>query len=177
MEVILVKSLRKGSKTWGKIGDIVKVKDGFGRNYLMPQNFAIRATEKNKRLIEEQRHILEEKNIQDKVRAELEIKKIEGKDLSFVRQSSDDGKLFGSVNNKEIAKGLSAVLGHEVPHSAVVMDHPIKSLGVSSVEIMLHPEVTTRVLVVVGRSESEAQDTLKNYKTAPEESSDNQEAM
>jgi large subunit ribosomal protein L9 len=163
MEVILVKPLRKGGKSLGKIGDLIKVKDGFARNFLIPQEYAIRANANNKRLIEEQKHSLEQKNAQEKVLAEQYIQKINGKQIIFVRQSSDDGKLFGSVNNKEVAKELSNVLGHPVNPSCVLLDHAIKFLGVSVVEVMLHPDVVGTVVVAIGRSESEAQDALVKH--------------
>lgn len=166
MEVILVKPLRKGSKTFGKIGDLVKVKDGFGRNYLIPQNFAIRATESNKRLIESQKDSLEQKNAHEKAEAEISVKKIAGKDLIFVRASSDDGKLFGSITGREIAGELAKLLGQKIPYTSVLLDHPIKFQGAYPVEFVLHPEVSASILVVIGRSASEAQDTLRNHKSA-----------
>lgn len=162
MELILVKPVRK----LGKIGEIVKVKDGFGRNYLLPQSFAIRATEKNKKLIEEERSNLELKNAQAKAAAELLAKSIEGKDVAFIKQCADDGRLFGSVSNKEIAKELSKVISQEVVYSAIHLETPIKSLGVFPVKVHLHTEVDANIVVVVARSDSEILDALKQYKAS-----------
>lgn len=161
MEVILVKPIKK----LGKIGNLVKVKNGFGRNWLIPQGLAIRATEKNKRLIESQKHDLEEKNTQAKDEASLLAKKIENKDLLFVRQSAADGRLFGSVNNKEIAKELSAIAACDIPFSAIDLEAPLKTIGAYNVDIHLHHDVTTTVAVIIARTESEAQDALRAHKS------------
>ncbi len=162
MELILVKPVKK----LGKIGELVKVKSGFGRNYLIPQNFAIRATENNKKLIEQQKHEFEAKNTEAKADSAVLAKVIEGKELSFIRQSADDGRLFGSVNNKEIAQSLSTTIAKQIDRSCVVLENPIKSTGVFVVEIALHAEVSTHVLVTVARSESEALEALRTYKAS-----------
>lgn len=160
MEVILVKPIKK----LGKIGNLVKVRNGFGRNWLIPQGLAIRATEKNKQLIESQKHDLEEKNTQAKDEANLLAKKIENKDLLFVRQSAADGRLFGSVNNKEIAKELSAIAACDIPFSAIDLEAPLKTIGAFNVDIHLHHDVTTTIAVIIARTESEAQDALRAHK-------------
>lgn len=162
MEVILVKPVKK----LGKIGEIVKVRNGFGRNYLIPQNFAIRATENNKKLIEQQKHELEEKNANAKTAAEALARLIVGKEISFIRQSADDGRLFGSVNNKEIAKELAKIAGQEIPYHHVVLEIPIKSTGLFQVGISLHAEVYSEILVIVARSESEALEALRSHKAS-----------
>lgn len=162
MEVVLIKAVNR----LGRVGDIVSVRDGFGRNYLIPQQFAIRATEANKKMIEQKRHELEAKNAAEKEVAISLVEKIKGTDLIFIRQSSDDGKLFGSVSNKEIAKALSSASGQVISHNAIIIDAPIKLLGANVVHVMLHPEVSTEILVAIGRSESEAHDMVKNHKAA-----------
>ncbi len=160
MEVILVKPVRK----LGKIADILKVKNGFARNYLLPQKLAIRATELNKQYIVDQRHKLEEQEAQVKSKMEVVGNAIQDKELVFIRQSAEDGRLFGSVNNKEIAESLSKVTEYSIPYLAIALDKPIKTLGVFNVEVRLHPELGVNVIVIVARSESEAQEYSKNYK-------------
>lgn len=161
MEVILVKQVRK----LGNIGKIIKVKDGFFRNFLGPQKIAIRATSNNKESIEHQKADLEVKNVEHKNRALHIAKLLDGKDLLFIRQAADDGKLFGSVNTKEIAKNLSNLINDSILASQIVLDAPIKIIGVKSVEIDLHPEVICHTLISTARSESEARDAIRNHKT------------
>ncbi|WPY00337.1 50S ribosomal protein L9 [Candidatus Trichorickettsia mobilis] len=164
MEVILVKHIKK----LGKIGEIVKVKDGFGRNYLLPQKLAIRATTYNVKLLEQQREEFEEKNAKARTEAESIAQLVIGKELVFIKQAADDGKLFGSVNNKEIAKELSKLISHDIPYSTIVLGSPIKSLGISSVEVALHAEVSTNIIIVIARSDSEAIEALRSYKITKE---------
>ena len=164
MEVILVKPVKK----LGKIGNLVKVKNGFGRNWLIPQGIALRATEKNKQLIENQKHELEEKNNNAKEEANQLAKKIDGKDLLFIRQSAADGRLFGSVSNKEISKELSNIASCEIPYAAVDLEAPIKTIGAYNIEIHLHHDVTANIAVIIARTESEAQDALRSLKSDKE---------
>lgn len=164
MEVILVQPIKK----LGKIGNLVKVKNGFGRNWLIPQRLAIRATEKNKQLIENQKHELEEKNNKAKEEANQLAKKIDGKDLLFIRQSAADGRLFGSVSNKEIAKELSSVTSCDIPYAAIDLETPLKTIGAYNVEIHLHHDVTANIAVIIARTESEAQDALRALKSDKE---------
>lgn len=159
MKVVLLKPVRK----LGKIGEIVEVKPGFGRNFLIPQSFAVRATESNQKMIEEQKKDLEAKNAEAKKQAEALSAKIVGKDFTFICQSAADGRLFGSVSNKEIAK-IVAASGYEISHSAIHLDKPIKNLGIHEVSIVLHSDVITKIIVNVARSESEAIESLKEFK-------------
>jgi len=161
MEVILIKPIRK----LGKIGEIYKVADGFGRNYLLPQKLAIRATELNKELIIKQKHELEEKDTQTKEEVTKINDLIKDQKLIFIRQTSDDGKLFGSVSSKEIADKLSENVSYRISHLNIILDKQIKSTGLYMVEVRLHPELSTIVTVVVARSESETQDYLREQKT------------
>lgn len=171
MKVILLKPVRK----LGKIGEEVAVKPGFGRNFLVPQGFAVRATEANRAVIAEQRSDLEAKNAEAKKVAEALSAKIVGKDFTFIRQSAADGRLFGSVANKEVSKTLNDA-GYEILHSQVHMDKPIKNLGVYEVSLILHSDVTTKVIINVARSESEAVDALKEFKNPSAKSKDQDEA-
>lgn len=159
MKVILLKPVRK----LGKIGEEVEVKPGFGRNFLVPEGFAVRATEANRLVIADQKKDLEAKNSEAKKVAEALSAKISGKDFTFIRQSAADGRLFGSVANKEIAKTLSDA-GYEISYSHIHLDKPIKNLGVYEVSLILHSEVLTNVIINVARSESEAVDALREYK-------------
>lgn len=164
MKVVVLKPL----KTLGKIGEIVEVKDGYGRNFLIPQNIAARATPENLMQFEERKHELEEKNKALLAEAQEEVLKLEGKDFSFIRQSSDDGRLFGSVSNKEIATELSKV-SKLVRYSNVILHNPIKSLGVYEVKLQLHTDVETKVIINIARTETEALEAIKSYKSKKEE--------
>lgn len=163
MKVILVKPVRK----LGKIGDAVEVKPGFGRNFLLPQGFAVRATDTNMKMIESQKHELEAKNAEARDIATGLATKIKGKDFTFIRQSAADGRLFGSVGNKEIAKIL-VDSGYEVSHGQVELEKPIKTLGVYNVSLVLHTDVTVGIIVNVARSDSEAIDALREFKNPKE---------
>lgn len=159
MQVILLKPVRK----LGKIGEIVNIKDGYGRNFLIPGKFAIRVTKSNLELFEQQKIDFEKNNQDNIANAKKLIDVISGKDVSFIRQSADDGRLFGSVNAKEIARELAKKYNYAFKHSNVFLENPIKTTGISEVEIILHTEVSTKILVNIARSESEAADSLKNY--------------
>jgi large subunit ribosomal protein L9 len=168
MKVVLLKP----RKNLGKIGDVVEVKDGFGRNFLIPQKIATRANEENLKAFEERKHQLEELNKKHLIEAQEAKAKIEGKDFAFISQCSDDGRLFGSVSAKDIAEKLSKLVSF-VNHSNIVLDQPIKSLGIYEVNVHLHVDVDAKIVVNVARSETEAQDAIKAYKaenTKPEES-------
>lgn len=159
MKVVLLKPVHK----LGKIGDIVEVSPGFGRNFLIPKLFAVRATEANKKVIEEQKKELEAKNAEDIKQAELISSKISGKDFTFICQSAADGRLFGSVSTKEIAKTLSDN-GYAVSYSSIHLDKPIKTLGVHEVSVILHSDVVCSIIINVARSESEAIESLRVFK-------------
>lgn len=161
MEVILVKPVKK----LGQIGQIVSAKKGFVRNWLIPQGIAIRATEENRKLIETKKQELEEKNLKAKTEAETIAKNIDQKVLIFIRQSAEDGKLFGSVNSKEIAGELSKIASHNIFSSTISIDAPLKLLGIHEVEVILHPEVNCKITVAIARSQTEAQDSLRAHKS------------
>lgn len=159
MQVILVKPVRK----LGKVGDIVNVADGYGRNYLIPQELAIRATNDNVERFASLKKDLEAKNAENKKKAEAAKEKIEGKHFDFITQSAVDGRLFGSVNLKAIAVEVSKLSGLDLNYSNISLDSPIKYNGVYEVQVALHPEVSTKVLIVVAKTEAEAQDALLDY--------------
>lgn len=160
MQVILIKSVRK----LGKVGETVDVANGYGRNYLIPQNLAIRATNDNLEKFASLQKDLEAKNVESKKLAEKAAKAIDGKHLDFITQSAADGRLFGSVSLKALAAKVSKLTDLELNYSNILLDSPIKFNGVYNVQIILHPEVTASVLVVVAKTESEAKDALIEFK-------------
>lgn len=160
MQVILVKPVRK----LGKVGETVVVANGYGRNYLIPQNLAIRATNDNLEKFASLKKELEDKNAENKKLAEKAATAINGKHLDFITQSAADGRLFGSVSLKALAEKVSKIAGIELNYSNILLDSPIKFNGVYNVQIILHPEVTASVLVVVAKTESEAKDALIEFK-------------
>jgi len=151
MEVILLERVEK----LGGIGDVVKVKNGFARNFLLPNNKALRANESNRKLFETNRARIEEENAEKRSDAEKASKSVDGKSVQLIRQASNVGHLYGSVSARDIAEALEGV-GAKVAKSQVVLDRPIKTLGVHEVKIALHPEVAVMVKVNVARSPEEA---------------------
>ena len=151
MEVILLERVEK----LGAIGDVVKVKDGFARNYLLPRKKALRANESNRKLFEASRARIEEENAARRGEAEKASKGVDGKTVKLIRQASNTGQLYGSVSARDIAEALEGV-GANVAKSQVVLDRPIKTIGVHEVKIALHPEVQVLVKVNVARSPEEA---------------------
>jgi large subunit ribosomal protein L9 len=160
MQVILVKPVRK----LGQVGETVTVANGYGRNYLVPQEFAIRATKENIEKFAVIQKDLESKNSENKVEAEKAAKLIEGKHIDFVTQSAADGRLFGSVSAKSLAIEITKFAGITLNYSNILLGAPIKFNGVYNVQIILHPEVVTNILVVVAKSAAEAQDALREHK-------------
>ncbi|MEA3079768.1 MAG: large subunit ribosomal protein [Sphingomonadales bacterium] len=151
MEVILLERVEK----LGAIGDVVKVKDGFARNYLLPNKKALRANENNRKLFETNRARIEEDNANRRSDAEKASKGVDGKTVKLIRQASNTGQLYGSVSARDIVEALEAEGAH-VTRSQVVLDHPIKAIGLHEVKIALHPEVAVTVKVNVARSPEEA---------------------
>jgi large subunit ribosomal protein L9 len=151
MEVILLERVEK----LGAIGDVVKVKNGFARNYLLPNKKALRANEANRKLFEAQRAQIEADNAAKRSEAEKASKGVDGKSVQLIRQASNVGHLYGSVSARDIAEALEGVGAH-VAKSQVVLDRPIKAIGMHDVKIALHPEVAVTVKVNVARSPEEA---------------------
>ncbi|MGN6270499.1 MAG: 50S ribosomal protein L9 [Sphingomonas sp.] len=152
MEVILLERVEK----LGAIGDVVKVKDGFARNYLLPRKKALRANEANRKVFEANRARIEEENANRRTDAEKSSKGVEGKTVQLIRQASNTGQLYGSVSARDIAEALEAEGAH-VAKSQVVLDRPIKAIGVHEVKVALHPEVAVTIKVNVARSPEEAE--------------------
>jgi large subunit ribosomal protein L9 len=151
MEVILLERVEK----LGGIGDVVKVKNGFARNYLLPNKKALRANEANRKVFEANRTRIESDNAERRTDAEKAAKGVDGKAVQLIRQASNTGQLYGSVSARDIVEALEAE-GAKVTKSQVVLDRPIKNIGVHDVKVALHPEVAVTVKVNVARSPEEA---------------------
>ncbi|MGN8000371.1 50S ribosomal protein L9 [Sphingomonas sp. 22176] len=152
MDVILLERVEK----LGHIGDVVKVKDGFARNFLLPRKKALRANEANRKVFEANRERIEAENATRRVEAEKESKTLEGVSVTLIRQASNVGQLYGSVAVRDLVDVLTAE-GHKVNKAQIVLDRPIKAIGVYEVRVALHPEVAVTVKVNVARSPEEAE--------------------
>jgi large subunit ribosomal protein L9 len=152
MQVILLQRIGR----LGQMGDVVTVKDGFARNFLLPQKKALRATKDNLAVFESQRSQLEANNLEHKKEAESISTKLEGQVFVAIRSAGDTGQLYGSVSTRDIAEAITAG-GFTVDRNQVVLDRPIKTLGVHDITVQLHPEVSVRVSLNVARSEEEAE--------------------
>lgn len=152
MDVILMERIRH----LGQMGDVVSVKPGYARNYLLPQGKALRASKANLDYFEAQRKQLEAKNLEERKEAEAAAKKMDGAKIMLIRQAAESGQLYGSVSSRDIASALSDE-GYTVDRRQVILDRPIKSLGLHEVYVHLHPEVEVPVSVNVARSEEEAE--------------------
>jgi len=151
MEVILLERIEK----LGLMGDVVKVKAGYARNYLLPQKRAVRATEANRKNFEEQRSQLEATNIELRKEAEKVAARMGELEIVLIRQAGEAGQLYGSVNARDIAERVTEA-GYTVGRQQIWLNEPIKALGMHAVSVNLHPEVTIEVMVNVARSEDEA---------------------
>jgi large subunit ribosomal protein L9 len=152
MQVILLERVAK----LGQMGDVVKVRAGYARNFLLPQNKALRATEANKAAFEVQKAQLEARNLETRNEAETLAKRLDGTSYVVIRSASDGGALYGSVTTRDIADSVTAE-GTSVDRGQVVLNVPIKTLGLHSVSVVLHPEVSVSVTINVARSPEEAQ--------------------
>ena len=152
MQVILLERVEK----LGQMGDVVTVKDGYARNFLLPQNKALRASKDNVARFEADRGQLEATNLAQRQEAEGLVSRFDGLSLVILRQASEAGQLYGSVSARDVVIGL-AELGVTIERRQVLLDATIKSLGLTPVRIALHPEVTVEVAVNVARSAAEAE--------------------
>ena len=153
MEIILLERIEK----LGGIGDVVTVKNGFARNYLLPNNKALRANDTNRKLFEANRSKIEADNAERRTDAEGRAKDIDGKQIVLIRQASNTGQLYGSVSVRDIVDALVEDGVEGVTKSMVELERPIKSLGLVDVKVKLHPEVIVTVGVNVARSPDEAE--------------------
>ncbi|WPL55747.1 50S ribosomal protein L9 [Qipengyuania profunda] len=152
MDIILLQRIEK----LGSIGDVVTVKDGYARNFLLPQKKALRANESNKKVFEANRDRLEKENAERRGEAEKAGEKVQGEEIVLIRAASNTGQLYGSVNVRDIAASLGEK-GHEIDKKQVIMGDPIKAIGMHEVRIDLHPEVSVTVKANVARSDDEAE--------------------
>jgi large subunit ribosomal protein L9 len=152
MEVILLERVSR----LGQMGDTVKVKDGFARNFLLPQGKALRANEANKKKFEGQRAQLEARNLERKSEALQISEKLDGKSFIAVRSAGETGQLYGSVSTRDIAELLTAE-GFSVNRNQILLNQPIKTIGLTNVAIALHPEVEVTITLNIARTADEAE--------------------
>ena len=152
MDIILLERIEK----LGSIGDVVAVKDGYARNFLLPQKKALRANEANRKVFEANRDKLEKENAEKRSVAEKVGKKVAGAEVVLIRAASNAGQLYGSVNVRDMVSGLTDQ-GHEIDKKQIIMGAPIKTIGIHDVTVALHPEVHIKVKANVARSDDEAE--------------------
>ena len=152
MDIILLERIEK----LGTIGDVVNVRDGYARNFLLPQKKALRANEANKKVFEANREKLEAENAERRTEAEKQGETVAGAEIILIRAASNSGQLYGSVNVRDVAAALSEQ-GHAVDKKQVIMGAPIKTIGMFDVTVSLHPEVQITVKANVARSDDEAE--------------------
>jgi large subunit ribosomal protein L9 len=152
MQVILLERIGR----LGQMGDVVRVKDGYARNFLLPQGKALRATDANRARFEKERAQLEARNLELKKEAEAVAVKLDGQAFVAIRQAGDTGQLYGSVSTRDIADVVTEG-GFSVERRQSLLDKPIKALGLHEVQVALHPEVVVKVRINVARSADEAE--------------------
>jgi large subunit ribosomal protein L9 len=162
MEVILLERVEK----LGQMGDVVKVKPGFARNFLLPQMKALRATKENMTYFEQRRAQLEASNLQRRGEAEAVAGKLDGLAVVIIRQASETEQLYGSVTSRDIATAIIDA-GFTIERRQVSLDKPIKTVGLHPVRVVLHPEVSVTVTVNVARSEEEAEMQARGERVVP----------
>jgi large subunit ribosomal protein L9 len=152
MQIILLERI----ENLGQMGDVVRVKPGYARNYLLPQKKAVRATEENRKRFEETRAQLEASNLQRRSEAETVAAKLDGLFIALIRQAGEAGQLYGSVTARDVADAITAA-GFTVGRQQIRLHQPIKALGLHTVKVGLHPEVVVSVVVNVARTPDEAE--------------------
>jgi len=157
MDVILLERVEK----LGAIGDVVKVKNGFARNYLFPQHKALLATDANKARFERERTAIEARNEKARAAAQAEGQSLDGTTYVLIRQAGETGQLYGSVAARDIADAINRTEGHKIERKHVAIQQPIKTIGMHDVTIRLHPEVVLKVTLNVARSPDEAERQAK----------------
>jgi len=162
MEVILLERIER----LGQMGDVVNVKSGFARNFLLPNKKAMRATKDNIAYFEKQRAQLETQNLNRREEAEAVAKKMEGLTVIIVRQASESDQLYGSVSSRDITSAITES-GFTVDKSQVLQDRPIKTVGLHQIRVRLHPEVTINVTANVARSPEEAAVQARGERVTP----------
>ena len=151
MKVVLLERVER----LGAIGEVVQVKEGFARNFLLPRQKALRATSSNLKVFEAERGQIETRNAEARATAERNGAKLEGESYVLIRQAGEGGQLYGSVSGRDVADAIVET-GARVERSQVVLDRPIKTVGVHEIKLRLHPEVTVTVRINIARSPDEA---------------------
>jgi len=152
MEVILLERVRK----LGQMGDVVRVRDGYARNFLLPQKKALRATDENKARFEKEKSQLEARNLKHKGEAEKLLGKLDSKTFVLLRQAGEGGQLYGSVTTRDIAETITTE-GVSVERNQINLDKPIKEIGLHALEVVLHADVVANVTINVARTKDEAE--------------------
>jgi large subunit ribosomal protein L9 len=163
VDLILLQRVEK----LGQMGDRVKVKPGYARNFLLPQKKALRATKDNLARFDEQRVQLEAQNLKRREEAERIAERVGGLSVVVIRQAGDSGSLYGSVSGRDVAEAATEA-GLSISRQQVVLEHPIKTLGLAPVRVLLHPEVVIRVTVNVARSQEEAERQARGERVGAE---------
>lgn len=163
VELVLLQRVGK----LGQMGDVVRVKPGYARNYLLPQRKALRANKENLARFEQDRIRLEADNLKRREEAERIAERVGGLSVTVIRQAGESGSLYGSVSTRDIADACNEA-GLVIARQQVVLEHPIKSLGLNAVRVALHPEVSIDVVVNVARSLEEAERQARGEEATPE---------
>jgi large subunit ribosomal protein L9 len=172
VELILLQRVEK----LGQMGEVVKVRPGFARNFLLPQKKALRASKDNMARFEEQRVQLEAQNLKRREEAERVAERIGGLTVVIIRQAGESASLYGSVSARDIAEATTAA-GLTVTRSQVMLEHPIKTLGLARVRVELHPEVSIPVIVNVARSQEEAERQARGERVGAEADEEAEDAL
>ena len=172
VELILLQRVDK----LGQMGELVKVKPGFARNFLLPQKKALRASKENLARFEEQRVQLEAQNLKRREEAERVAERVGGLSVTIIRQAGELASLYGSVSARDIAEATTAA-GLTVTRSQVMLEHPIKTLGLARVRVELHPEVSIPVIVNVARSQEEAERQARGERVGAEAEEEAEDAL
>ena len=157
MEIILLERIKR----LGNIGDFVNVKDGYARNYLLVRNKALRVTAENRAKFEAQKELIEKNNAEKKAVALKHLDKIKDKIFVIIRQAGDDGRLYGSVTNKDVASILITNYSIDTPVENIILHGKIKEMGFHHITVELHADVEAKIRVVIARSQEEAKNELK----------------
>lgn len=171
MEVILLERIEK----LGQMGDVVDVKSGYARNFLLPQKKALRSTQANKQIFEKQRAQLEAQNLERKKEAEAVAQKLEDQDFVVLRQAGEAGRLYGSVTRRDIAEIVTRG-GFTVERQQISLDNPLKTVGIHGTRINLHPEVSVTINLNIARTKEEAERQMKG-ETAIEDAETQEEGV
>jgi len=172
MQIILLERV----ENLGQMGEEVKVRPGYARNFLLPQKKALRATDANRKVFAERRAQLEADNLAKKGEAETVAKKMEGLMVSMVRAASESGQLYGSVTARDVADAVGAA-GYTIGRSQVRIDKPLKVLGLEPLRVQLHPEVSVEITVNIARSMDEAETQAKLGRALDREAMEEQREM